>query len=161
VDNNGSVTGYHDGITILTATSLDNPTINSSVQVTIKTIPVETITMNISETTINVNGTVLLSATVLPLEATDQTVTWYCTNPEAASISVQMNPYQCLVTGLSSGLAIINATTPNNKITNSYVYVGIIPVASVTLSQHTVNLDENEKIEVENFIDLISCNRKN
>jgi uncharacterized protein YjdB len=133
VDLSGNVTALTEGLTIVTASALDNPAIESSVQVTVKIIPVESITLTPFSAPLLVNQTLQLMATIEPQDASDKSFTFYCTNPLAASVT-----QDGVVTGLAPGLAIINAYTPNNKITNSMIYVQEIPVESVSLNETTL-----------------------
>lgn len=133
VDLSGNVIGITDGLTVITASLLDDPTIESSVYVTIQTIPVESIALNPQTAPLLVNETIQLMATLEPSDATDKKVVFYSTNPVAASVS-----QTGLVTGLAPGLAIINAYTHNDKITNASIYVQDVPVNSVSLNESTL-----------------------
>jgi uncharacterized protein YjdB len=140
VDLSGNVIGITDGLTVITASLLDDPTIESSVYVTIQTIPVESITLNPQTAPLLVNETIQLMATVEPPTATDKKVVFYSTNPVAASVS-----QTGLVTGLAPGLAIINAYTHNDKITNASIYVQEKPVESVSLNETTLVFHQGDK----------------
>ena len=135
IDLSGNLTAITEGVTIVTASVLDNPTIESSVQVTVQIIPVESITLNPSNVPLLINNTLQLMATLEPPDASDKSFTYFSTNPIAASVT-----QTGIVTGLAPGLAIINAYTPNNKITHSIIYVQELPVSSVSLNISTLNL---------------------
>lgn len=143
IDLSGNLTALTEGITIVTASVLDNPAIESSVQVTVQIIPVESIVLTPTNVPLLINNTLQLMATVYPDDATDKSFTYFSTNPNAASVSPSG-----LVTGLSQGLAIINASTPNNKITNAIIYVQELPVSSVTLDKTTLTLHMGDTVSL-------------
>jgi uncharacterized protein YjdB len=143
VDNIGLVNGISEGVLTITVSSLDNPSINASVQVTVNSVPVDNITLNIETINLDVGSTFQLIPSITPSDATNKTVTWVSTNPAAASVDTNG-----LVTGIAKGLAMINAVTINNKIKHSNVYVQNIPVSDITISKSVLSLFLNDSIQL-------------
>lgn len=143
IDLSGNLTALTEGVTIVTASVLDNPAIESSVQVTVKITPVESITVTPTNVPLVVNNTLQLMATVYPENATDKSFTFFSTNPTAASVS-----QTGLVTGLAPGLVIINVYTPNNVINHSIIYVQNLPVSSVSLNTSTLTMHMGDTVNL-------------
>ena len=106
VSNTGLVTATGDGTATITATTTDggktarcNVTVNSKVAVTGVTIDEEAITLE-------VDGTLQLTATVAPANATNKAVTWTSSNTSIAEVS-----NLGLVTAKALGQAAITVTT--------------------------------------------------
>lgn len=72
--------------------------------------PVADVRMDIHEEELQVGNTLQLTATVLPDDATDKTVTWTTSNEAAATVSESG-----LVTGVASGTATIYASAGGKK----------------------------------------------
>lgn len=87
-----------------------------------------------------IGETVQLSATVLPSDATDQSITWSSSNKEVATVS-----NNGLVTGVAEGRAGIMAKA-GGKTSTSIVTVSRkpVPVTSVTLDKESITLTKGE-----------------
>ncbi len=72
-------------------------------------VPVESISLNYTETTIEIGNTKTLVVTFNPVYATDKTITWTSTNSSAASVE------DGVVTANAIGTATITAETSNGK----------------------------------------------
>ena len=100
-------------------------------------IAVDSITLDKTTATVAVDGTITLTATVLPADATDPTVTWNSDNQAVATVN------NGVVTGVSAGTANITAKA-GDKTATCVVTVEAaqpIPVASITLSKKDIVLD--------------------
>ena len=75
-------------------------------------VPVESVSLNKSETTLTVGGTETLTATVLPEGATNKSVTWSSNAPSVATVDENG-----VVTAVGSGTAIITVTTVDGNYT--------------------------------------------
>lgn len=85
-------------------------------------IEVTDISLNQTSGNIDVNEQVELEATITPNNATDKTVNW-----ESSDISIATVDSNGKVTGVKGGVAIITASTNNNKISTYEVIVNITP----------------------------------
>jgi len=132
--NGGAVTGVANGTATITVT-----TINGGFQATCAvTVGVAVTSVSISPTSLNlaVNQTELLTATVLPTNATDKTVTWSSSNTGIATVNGG------LVTGVADGTAIITATSGGIQVTCT-VTVGV-PVTTVSVAPTSLSLGVNQ-----------------
>lgn len=91
------------------------------VEFTTAAIPVASITLNATTKSLAKESTFQLTATVLPANATDKTVTWSSSAPTIASVSSNG-----LITALKTGTATITAKTNNNKTATCAVTVTAI-----------------------------------
>ena len=74
------------------------------------TAPVESITLDKTTATIEVEEALQLNATVLPMEAANKNVIWTSSNPSVATVSSEG-----IVTGLTIGTTSITATSEDNN----------------------------------------------
>lgn len=129
VDANGKVTAVAEGTAVITAKA-GKKTANCSVSVKRKAIPVESVSLNKTETTIEEGSTETLTATVLPANADDPTVTWSTSDAAIATVK------DGVVTAIAEGTAVITAKAGNKSasctVTVPHVWV---PVESVTLNK--------------------------
>jgi len=83
-----------------------------------------------------VGGTTQLSATVLPSNTTNPSVTWSSSNTAIATVNASG-----LVTGVAAGTAVITATTVDGALTStSNVTVSTVAVTGVSVSPATFSL---------------------
>lgn len=106
----------------VTETDGDDESAKSNVvEFTTAAIPVASITLNASTKSLAKGSTFQLTATVLPADATNKTVTW--TSSDSTKVSVSSSG---LITALKSGTATITAKTNNNKTATCAVTVTAI-----------------------------------
>ena len=91
-------------------------------------IPVSSVGLSSTELSMVVGEQFALTATVLPENATDKTVTWSSSDPSVATVE------DGTVTALAVGEAVITATS-GDAVATCAVKVNPIPVASVTLDK--------------------------
>lgn len=134
VNGSGVVTGVSPGTATITATTQSGAFTASSV-VTVITIvtPVTLVTVTPSNPSVAVGGTAALTATIVPANATNRTVTWSSSNTTVATVSATG-----VVTGVANGTATITATAGGVSGTTT-VTVGTPPTgcaspAPITLS---------------------------
>lgn len=111
VVENGKVTAKGKGTTTITATTEDGSQKTASCAVTVLKLP-ESVSVSGGHTVFendNTNNTVQLTATVLPADASDTTVTWKSSNDSIATVS-----NSGLVTSHGAGIATITATANGN-----------------------------------------------
>ena len=101
VDQNGAVAAEGAGTAVITASA---GTKSATCTITV-TIPVESISLNMTERTIKVNETVLLKAEINPSDATTKSIQW--SSSDVSIVSVDSNG---MVKGLKEGVATITAS---------------------------------------------------
>ena len=109
-------------------------------------VPVTGVELNVAELELVVGETAVLTATVLPEDATDKTVTWSSSAHEIASVDENGE-----VEGLAAGKAVISVTTANGGKTAECtvtVIVPVIPVESVSLDVQQLELGIGETYDL-------------
>ena len=104
------------------------------------TISVSSVSLNSSTVSINMGSTVQLTATVLPVDATNKTIVWTTSNNSIATVS------NGLVTPLSEGTAVITVSTVDGNYTDTCTVTVIASTQVLTgTSDHisTSKLDLN------------------
>ena len=132
VSQDGVVTALSKGIAMITATA---ETKSASCKVTVKeaVIAVESVKLNAETLSLNPGESTTLTATVLPENATDKTVTWTSSNPLIASVDGGK------VIAVSVGSATITAKAGEKSATCT-VSVTPIEVSSVSLSRTSLSM---------------------
>ena len=131
--NNGVVTKKAAGTATITAKSNNGKTASC----TVGDIPVSSISLNVSNVTIDVGKTYTLTATILPNNATNKVVTWSSSNTSVATVNSNG-----VVTGKSEGTATITAKTNNGKVASCMVKVmRIVMATSITLLDNNITID--------------------
>ncbi|MBO5749002.1 MAG: Ig domain-containing protein, partial [Muribaculaceae bacterium] len=110
VNEYGVVTALAVGEATITATTADGSNLSASCQVTVVAALAESISLNMTEASIEVSRTTTLTATVLPETATNKTVTWTSSNEAVATVDANG-----LVTAIAVGEATITATTTDGS----------------------------------------------
>ena len=134
VDSNGKVTAVSAGEATITATAGEKSA-SCKVMIQKKTIPVTSVSLNEESIEIQEGKTATLTATVLPDDATDKTVTWKSSNPSVATVE------NGVITALTAGETTISASA-GDKTASCKVTVKQKPVAS-TLEFSTSSLNGN------------------
>lgn len=104
VDEDGTVTGVSCGTCTITASTGAE---TATCRVTVVNVAVKLISLNKTSTVIVVGGSELLTATVLPENADDKTVTWESSDTGIATVD------NGKVTGVAIGEAVITASAGN------------------------------------------------
>jgi len=101
-------------------------------------VPVASVSLNKTSTSIAVNATETLTATVLPNNATNKNVTWSSSNPAVATVT------NGVVTGVSAGTATITVTSAADSSKKATCLVTVsattVPVTGVSLNTSTLSL---------------------
>ena len=108
---NGVITGLKEGNAIIYATTANGKVDTCNVTVEDNNIPVESISLNQTDVTLNVAGTTTLRVVFNPVNATDKTIKWSSSDPSVATVSVKG-----VVTAVSKGSATITAKSNNGKV---------------------------------------------
>lgn len=133
----GIITAIKAGSAVVTAKTVNDISASCSVTVTSSVVDPTEVSISLSEFDISVGSTQQLSATVLPENATDKSVTWSVSQGDAVSVSETG-----LVTALKAGRAVVQVKTVNNLVARCNVRVSdvVIEPTGVTLSDSQVNL---------------------
>ena len=128
VDANGVVTAKAAGSANITATANDGSGVTATCAVTV-IVPVSSITINNAPTeALFVNSKGTLTATVVPDNATDQTVTWSSSDPDYVSINETTGEYEVKGTkgyGSATITASAGGKTATCTITGKVTYTSL------------------------------------
>ncbi len=91
------------------------------------TLPVESVTLDKTTATIEVDEALQLKATVLPMEAANKNVVWTSSNTSVATVSAEG-----LVTGLTVGTTTITATSEENGEIKATCEITVEPITVKT-----------------------------
>lgn len=109
-------------------------------QLTVKSVPVESVTLDKTSLNIEVNQSAQLTSLVLPANADNKTVVWSTNNASVATVS------SGLVKAVSAGTAVITAEA-DGKTASCTVVVNKpaeIPVSSISVAPATATLKKGE-----------------
>jgi uncharacterized protein YjdB len=147
VSNGGLVTAQVPGQVSITVTSNADSTKFASCTVTVPGTNVASVSLNASELELFIDEIKLLSATVLPTEATVKTVTWTSSDEDVAfvlnaPVTIGSTTYPAgSVAGFEEGVATITATTKDGGHTaQCTVTVKPVPVTGVTVYPPSLTL---------------------
>lgn len=126
VDQNGLVNLLKSGIVTITATA-DGKSDTHQITITDPVVEVESVSLTGVETD-KVGSVYQLTASILPANATDQSLTWSSSDEQVVSVSAQGE-----VTLISVGQATITVTSANNKTATLLITVEPIEAESVSI----------------------------
>lgn len=106
VDNTGKITAIKAGTATITVTTSNGYFATCEVTVSPSNVPVTGVTLNISNTMVYVNSTVILTATVLPSNASNKSLIWKSSDESIATVNSDG-----IVTGHKEGTVEITVTT--------------------------------------------------
>ncbi len=130
VSTSGLVTAKAKGTATITVKTSDGAkTATCSVTVTEPYVAVSSVSLSKNSLEVGVNRTASLTATVLPSNATDKSVSWNSSNTNVAKVSTSG-----VVTGVAVGTANITVTTNDGNKTASCA----VTVSEVTADKYTV-----------------------
>ena len=136
VSQSGLVDALSEGTALITVTTKDgNRTASCTVTVRARTVSVTGVTLDRSSLSMIEGDTQTLTATVMPSDATDKSVSWSTSNPTVAAVS-----QTGLVTAKSPGSATITVTTVDGGKTASCSVI----VQSQTVNVTGVSLDRTD-----------------
>ena len=142
VDANGKVTAVAAGNATITAKAKDGSNKSATCAVTVKaaTVSVTSVTLNKTTAELEVGGTLTLTATVSPSNATNKALEWSSSNKSIATVDGNGK-----VTAVAAGNATITAKAKDgsNKSATCAVTVkaATVSVTSVTLNKTTAELE--------------------
>jgi uncharacterized protein YjdB len=130
------------GVATITVTTQNGGFTDSCIVTAIR--PVESVSLSQPTATLTVGSSnLILTATVLPADASNKTVTW---SSDALGVATVSN--SGMVVPVGGGTAIITATTQEGNFTASCTVTVIQPVQSVSLNKNALNLflDDMEQL---------------
>lgn len=131
VNQNGQVTAVGGGSAVIKAKAGNK----EATCVVLVSVPVESISLDITSITLEEGQSITLTATVTPDDANDKDVTWISSKPSVARVD------DGLVTALREGTTTITATAGGMSVTCTVkVRTHVIAVTSVTLNKSTLDL---------------------
>ena len=149
---NGLVTGLKEGTATIKVTSSDNSEVSATCTVTVINQAVESVSLNVSETTVSVGKTETLVATINPENASNKNVSWSSDNTSVATVE------NGVVTGVAEGTATITVTTEDGGYTATCT-VTITPFtknskltcgsSELTSSNATFKIEDDELVTVD------------
>ena len=138
--SSGVVTAINTGTATITATTSNG--YSATCTVTVGIVPTS-ITITPSAVLVEVGKTVALTATITPLNATNQTVTWSSSNTSVATVN---NSGVVTASSSNTGQATITATTSNGISASCTITVQAagVAVTGVTLDRDSLTLKMGE-----------------
>ncbi len=145
VDQNGIVTAIKQGFCTITATSAYGQQATCAVTVVPVVNTVEQIIISETAIEISIDETYQLSATIIPDDATDKTITWRSSDPSIATVD-----QNGLVTGVSAGSVFVYASSSNGLTAECKVTVtpGEIDVISISLTNTELLMVEGDTTNI-------------
>ena len=142
----GKITAKSEGATTITATAHNGKSASCTVTVNElapEVIEVTSVSLNKTSLTLEIGASETLTATVLPGNATDKSVTWTSSDPSVATVVNDK------VTAIGNGTATIIVTTNNGKTAFCTVAVSepapeVIEVTSVSLDKTSLTFEIGE-----------------
>ena len=134
VSADGLVMAKRAGMAIISAEATDNPAVKAQCSVTVKR---HVTGVSLSETSVSmfVGKTYSLTATVVPSDATDRSVTWTSSNSSIATVNSTGQ-----ITALSKGMATITVTTKDGGYTSRCTVTVKDNMGSVTISPSSLGM---------------------
>jgi uncharacterized protein YjdB len=144
VDETGLVTAVGPGSTIITVTTNDGG-MTATMDISVNRA-VTGVSLDVESASIDVDGTLQLTATIEPDDATDKSVTWSSSDDDIATVDDNG-----LVTAVSAGTAKITVITHSGFRTATAEITVIapdVPVTGVTLNVETLDLEINSSLRL-------------
>ena len=146
VDENGLVTAIGTGLAVVTVSALDGSGETAECNVSVRSRDAESISLNEDELDLKTGEAFQLTATVLPENADDRSVTWKSDNPAVAKVDdsgyVQaMSPGTAVITATNSGGIYLLSASCTVTVTDP-----IKLVESITLDSTDLTLTVNRTV---------------
>lgn len=139
----GKVTALKPGKATVTVTTADGgKTATCSVTVEAKKIPVTGVTLDKTEAELVEGESITLTATIVPEDATDKTVSWVSSDEEIAKVDSEGK-----VSAIAPGTADITVTTTDGEKKAVFaltVVAKVVPVESIAIDKETLELVEGD-----------------
>lgn len=126
VNSPGLATAVAPGSATITATANDGSAVYGTYELTVvRLVTGITVASANNATSVDVSGTLLLSATIAPNDATTQTVSWSSSNTSVATIDAYG-----LVSGVAGGEVTITATATDGSNKSANFYLSVVKPAT-------------------------------
>ena len=148
VDSNGLVTAKAVGTAKITAKAKDSVTdkeLTQTIDITVAPIQVEKIELSETSSTMTVKDTKTVTATVLPVTASQKALTWQSSDASIASVAVDSaDSSKVIITANKVGTADITATAiDGSNVSAKYTVTVTEPAAyKINLTPNTVTLGQ-------------------
>lgn len=130
--------------------------VNTSLMVTVNTIPVSEIILSKQELRLNVSETYQFEANVLPANASNKAIRWESSNAEIGTVDETG-----LFTAIAPGETVITCyATDESGVSTQCQTVIIQPVTSITLNEHNLELEKNKSIQLVATIEPVNATDK-
>lgn len=130
--------------------------VNTSLMVTVNTIPVSEIILSKQELRLNVSETYQFEANVLPANASNKAIRWESSNAEIGTVDETG-----LFTAIAPGETVITCyATDESGVSTQCQTVVIQPVTSITLNEHNLELGKNKSIQLVATIEPVNATDK-
>lgn len=139
VSNTGLVTGVSEGTVTITATTVDGG-FSAQSTITVIYIPVTGIKMSQNTLSVNEGATGQLTASVLPLNAVNQNISWSSSNTSVATVDSKG-----LINGVSVGNSTITATSAEGGF-KAQCTVTVIPAIIYQAENYTAKTAGNSVV---------------
>jgi len=143
VDANGKVSAIKIGTATITASANDASGKSATCLVTVSAKKVTSITVTATATALYMNETATVTASVIPTDATDKTVTWTSDKPTVATVASDGT----VTAGANvAGTVTITATANDGSGVTGTILITVSPrlVTSITMSPTTATLYVND-----------------
>lgn len=142
VDDNGIVKGLAKGNCTITATSVDGGHTAECAVTVVQ--PVESINVTPKTVSLKVSESSTLSATILPSNADDKSVSWRSTDVSVAKVDATGK-----ITAISGGMARIYVTSNFDKTLEDFCDVTVIqPVTGILLNESNLEMTEDGSVRL-------------
>lgn len=148
VDSNGLVTAKAVGTATITAKAKDSVTnkeLTQTINITVAPIQVEKIELSETASTMTVKDTKTITATVLPVTASQKALTWQSSDASIASVAVDSaDSSKVIITANKVGTADITATAiDSSNVSAKYTVTVTEPAAyRINLTPNTITLGQ-------------------
>lgn len=139
VDENGKVTAKKAGTAVITVKSQDSGVTDTcTVTVTSETIRVSAVMLPVSSISLTILETTTLVPEIIPINATDRSVTWSSSDSSIADVNEKG-----VIIGRKEGTAVVTVKTNDGNYTDScavMVNMSAISLNNLTLNKHYLTL---------------------
>lgn len=153
VTEEGLVTALSAGTTSIKVTTEDGGF--STTCDIIVTISVSGITLSDNEVSLDEGESQVITATIIPTDATNKNIIWESSNPSVATVE------NGKITALEAGTTVVTATTEDGGSTESCVVTVIARVTSVTLDKSEITINAGSVETLTATIDPSNATNKN
>ena len=157
IDQNGTVKALKAGSVIITAKSNNNITAVCKITIMDKPINITSISLNQTNTNMNVGNTLALSVTFNPANATNKNITWTSSNNNIATVN------NGVVTAKAAGNVTITATSNNGKTATCNIVINnnIVDVSSISLDKTNTSMNIGNNLTLNANIQPSNATNKN